>query len=218
MKKSNFFWVGYSDLLTSLFFIMLVLYAITLVILGEKQSRLEVAKRQVEEIKRIEQALQQLDKKYFQFDSNKRYRLKTEVQFKGGKHDITDIPLQKREELYKAGKELYQRISEITETNRDIEYLLIIEGNAARKLEGNNWNWETHPDVGYILSYKRALALYNYWKSRGLDFRSIGSQCEVIIAGSGYFGSSRDEKKEQNNKKFTIQITSKVGKLINLEE
>lgn len=216
MKKSNFFWVGYSDLLTSLFFIMLVLYAITLVILGEKQSRLEVAKRQVEEIKRIEQALQQLDTNYFQFEHNKRYRLKTDVQFNDNSADIIDIPLEKREEIFKAGQELFRSIKKITQENKNIEYLLIIEGNSARS--EINKNYVIMPDEGYKLSYRRSLALFNYWKRRGLDFRSIGSQCEVIIAGSGYFGSSRDEKKERNNKKFTIQITSKVGKLINLEE
>ena len=48
-----------------------------------------------------------------------------------------------------------------------------------------------------------------------LDFRDLGSQCEIIIAGSGYFGYSRDVDNESNNRKFSIQVTSKVGKILN---
>ncbi len=40
MKKKNFFWVGYSDLLTSLFFVMLVLFVVTFIILKKKNDEL----------------------------------------------------------------------------------------------------------------------------------------------------------------------------------
>ena len=92
-------------------------------------------------------------------------------------------------------------------------YLLIIEGNTQR----TERNYIDIPNEGYKLSYRRALGLYNFWKSMDLDFRKIGEQCEIIIAGSGYFGQSRDLKNERNNRRFTIQITSKVGKLIEYE-
>lgn len=211
MKKSNFFWVGYSDLMTSLFFIMLVLYVITFAILRVKQSQIEADARQLNEIKNIQTALENLDTNYFAFDSvNKRYRLKIDVSFNSGSSNILDLSQEKREEVYRAGVELYEQVKEITTTNPNVDYLLVIEGNTQR----SDNNWVRFPNVGYRLSYRRALSLFNYWKGRGLDFRKIGPQCELIIAGSGYFGHSRDTVNEINNRKFSIQITSKVGKLI----
>jgi hypothetical protein len=40
MKKSNFFWIGYSDLMTSLFFIILVIFAITAMRMKVEQKNL----------------------------------------------------------------------------------------------------------------------------------------------------------------------------------
>lgn len=190
---------------------MLVLYVITFAILRVKQGQMEADARQLNEIKNIQTALENLDTSYFAFDAvNKRYRLKIDVSFNSGSADILDITPSIRQEVYEAGLELYEQVEEITNTNPSVDYLLIIEGNTQR----SDNNWLRIPDVGYNLSYKRALALFNYWKSRGLDFREIGPQCELIIAGSGYYGYSRDNINESNNRKFSIQITSKVGKLI----
>jgi hypothetical protein len=58
------------------------------------------------------------------------------------------------------------------------------------------------------------LSLYTFWQKNGYDFSDLGSQCEVIIAGSGYFSQSRDLKDENNNRRFSIQVTSKVGKFL----
>jgi outer membrane protein OmpA-like peptidoglycan-associated protein len=212
MKKSNFFWVSYADLMTSLFFIMLVLYVVSFAILQSKQGELIAQAEQLKEIKNVQKALEGLDSIYFIFDNvNKRYRIREDVLFQSGSSKITDIPLNKRKELYNAGISLYNKIDEIIQSNPSVDYLLVIEGNTQR----SNGNWKSSPNIGYELSYKRALSLFNYWKSRGLDFRGLGSQCEIILAGSGYFGYSRDTKNERNNRKFSIQVTSKVGKFLN---
>ena len=212
MKKTGFFWVGYADLMTSLFFIMLVLYVISFTILKSKQSELQAAADQLEMINNVQLALEGLDPDYFSFDHvNKRYRIKNDISFESGSSDITNIPLAKRKELFKAGTALYNKVKGIIRDNPKVDYLLIIEGNTQRSYN----NWITMPNKGYELSYKRALSLFNYWKSRGLDFRDLGSQCEIIIAGSGYFGYSRDIDNESNNRKFSIQVTSKVGKFLN---
>jgi outer membrane protein OmpA-like peptidoglycan-associated protein len=211
MKKTGFFWVSYSDLMTSLFFIMLVLYVVTFSVLQvEFQSANEKAVK-LEKIEEIQEALETLDKKYFEFDKdNKRYKLSIDAQFKKNSSEINDIILAKRQKLLKAGQELYNQLNRIIENNSNIDYLLVIEGNTS-KYENN---WIDDPDKGYRLSYNRALSLYNFWKDNGINFRALAPQCEIIIAGSGYFGQSRDKKDEQKNKRFTIQITSKVGKLI----
>jgi hypothetical protein len=211
MKKSSFFWVSFADLMTSLFFIMLVLYVITFAILQSKQSDLIVQAQQLEKIKNVQKAIENLDSTYYHFDSiNKRYKLNIDVKFNPNSYEINDISLDKRLELAKAGKNLYSKIKSIIDTSSTIDYLLIIEGNTQRF----NNNWKTSPEVGYILSYKRSLSLYSYWKKMGYDFGDLGSQCEVILAGSGYFSQSRDLFNENNNRRFSIQVTSKVGKFL----
>lgn len=215
MKKSGFFWVSYADLMTSLFFIMLVLYVISFSILQSKQGILEVQARQLNEIKNVQKAIENLDTTYYHFDvENKRYKLNIDVLFKSNSSNMMDIPQNTRVAIGRAGKNLYDKVKSIIDTSKTIDYLLIIEGNAQR----SNNNWINNSDMGYNLSYKRALSLFNYWKQMGADFGDLGSQCEVIIAGSGYFSQSRDELNEQNNRRFTIQVTSKVGKFLNKKE
>jgi hypothetical protein len=211
MKKSGFFWVSYADLMTSLFFIMLVLYVITFSILQSQQGALRAKEKQLEAIKNVQKAIENLDPTYYQFDEeNKRYKLNIDVNFKPNSSNITDIPPDKRLEMIKAGKNLYSKIKSIIDTSSTIDYLLIIEGNTQRY----NDNWKTSPDIGYKKSYERALSLYTFWQKNGYDFSDLGSQCEVIIAGSGYFSQSRDLKDENNNRRFSIQVTSKVGKFL----
>ena len=179
--------------------------------LNNETQVLRVKASQLEQIKNVENALSQLDNKYFQFDkSNKRYKLAIDATFNRNSSSITDIPLNTRVEIRKAGNELYKTIAKVIQDNPEINYLLVIEGNTQR----SNNNWVNSPDVGYKLSYQRALALFNYWKSNGIDFRKFGDQCEVIIAGSGYFSHSRDLNNENNNRRFSIQITSKVGQFL----
>lgn len=211
MKKTGFFWVSYADLMTSLFFVMLVLYVITFSVLQIELANANTKAIQLEKIEEIQKALETLDKEYFEFDKlNKRYKLSIDAQFRSGSNKITDISLDKRQKIFKAGEELYNQLESVINSNPNVDYLLVIEGNTARYKD----NFNNDPDRGYRLSYQRALALYNYWSSRGIDFRKLAPQCEIIIAGSGYFGQSRDNNNEQKNKRFTIQITSKVGKLI----
>ena len=215
MKKSGFFWVSFADLMTSLFFIMLVLYVITFSILKSNQAKLVADQQQLEKIKNVQKAIENLDTKYYRFDSiNKRYKLNIDVKFKNNSFDISDIPSDKRQEIAIAGRRLYSKIRSIIDTSSTIDYLLIIEGNTQR----SGGNWITSPEVGYVLSYKRALSLYSYWKQMGYDFGDLGSQCEVIIAGSGYFSQSRDVVNEENNRRFTIQVTSKIGKFLKDEK
>tara|TARA_B100000787_G_scaffold100757_1_gene74415 strand:+ start:9 stop:668 length:660 start_codon:yes stop_codon:yes gene_type:complete len=211
MKKSGFFWVSYGDLMTSLFFVMLVLYVISFTILQSKQSELQAAADQLKKLEDIQLALEGLDENFFKFDRvNKRYKLQVSTQFKSNSSKIGDIPKALRIKIFNAGKVLYAKIDQVIKENPTVDYLLIIEGNTQR----SNQNWILSPNEGYLLSYKRALSLFNYWKSMGLDFKDLGSQCEIIIAGSGHFGYSRDQSNERNNRKFSIQVTSKVGKLL----
>ena len=85
--------------------------------------------------------------------------------------------------------------------NKNFKYQLVIEGTAARTTKFN----VDDPRM-YILSYRRALALYNRW----LKYELRKYNTEIIIAGSGFNGNNRDTKVEWNNKRFMIQIIPKI--------
>lgn len=106
---------------------------------------------------------------------------------------------------------MYKKVDTLIQTNPNIDYLVVVEGNAARYKD--NYKLKETIQKGYELSYGRALSLVQLWKNNNINFNKLGNQCEVIIAGSGHFGKSR-EVDEVKNKNFTIQVTSKVGKLI----
>lgn len=208
-KKRDFFWLSYSDLMTSLFFVMLVLFVLVYTMQNKMIGELKAAKIELDEIKRIQAALEKLDSTYFLFDKrNKRYKLKTDVKFNSNSAAITDIPVPIRMEILKAGQSIFVLMENLTNENPDVNYLLIVEGNTQRSGD----NFKVSPDVGYRLSYNRALSLLNYWQNNGLDFKSF-ENCEILISGSGYFGKSREKNEGENNRKFSIQITPKIGKM-----
>lgn len=70
---------------------------------------------------------------------------------------------------------------------------MVIEGNAAIKWELKAKTYDSDNVEMYMLSYRRALALYNRWRVEGKhDFRKYNT--EIIIAGSGFKGNNRDMK------------------------
>ncbi|WP_266367938.1 hypothetical protein [Tellurirhabdus rosea] len=201
-RETSFFWPSYADLMTSLFFIMLVLYVVTVVVM---QGTIGVDAEKFKQIRDIERALQELDSTYYSYDEgNKRFKLNADVNFPSNQSDIDLLPEPVRQQLLEAGRQLYRKIRVLVE-EKNINYLIVIEGNTQR----NAFNYRYTPDIGYNLSYQRALALHKFWQRNGLDFNRF-QNCEVLIAGSGYFSKSR-EADEDRNRRFTIQITAKIG-------
>jgi hypothetical protein len=210
MKKDNLFWISFSDLMTSLFFVMMMLFIFTVHHLNKQK---EVTEKVLDEIKSVQTALGELDEKYFTYDSNnKRYKLHIPVNFRPNKNDINSRNSSLIiGDLIEAGRDLYTKVDSLIQTNPNIDYLVVVEGNAARFKD--NYKVKATIQKGYELSYGRALSLVELWKENNINFNKLGNQCEVIIAGSGHFGKSR-EANENKNRNFTIQVTSKVGKLI----
>jgi hypothetical protein len=199
-KSSNFFWPSYTDLMTSLFFIMLVLYVLTFVKLKLQQKATE---EQLNKIKEIQNAVKELPKEYFKYDEkNKRFELIQQIQF--DKKDAV-IKLEYESYLLKVGLSIEKLIKtlknkKVTQNIGNIKYLVVIEGMASNDSYLLN----------YELSYQRALALYNFWKRSSINFDP--DICEVQIAGSGVGGVGRDQI-EINNQKFLIQIVPKIGEI-----
>lgn len=207
MRKSSFFWVSYADLMTSLFFVMLVLFVVTVRYVNHLR---EISEAKLNEIENIETALKNLDQKYFSFDENSsRYFLNIDVNFPSNKVDINTISKDSRKKLVDAGERLHEKMDLLIKGNPEVSYLLIVEGNTQR----NKSNYKLFPDIGYRYSYMRALSLANFWKENGINFYDLAPNCEILVVGSGYFGQSRVED-EELNRRFTVQVTSKLGKLL----
>ena len=123
MKKSGFFWVSYGDLMTSLFFVMLVLYVISFTILQSKQSELQAAADQLKKLEDIQLALEGLDENYFKFDRvNKRYKLQVTTSFKPSSSNIINIRKPLRQKLFNAGKILYAKVEQVIKENPTVDY------------------------------------------------------------------------------------------------
>jgi hypothetical protein len=193
-KKESFFWTSYSDLMTSLFFIMLVLFVLTIAML---HSKIKATENQLRKIKEIEEAINTIDTTYFEYRKEyKKHILKIDVNFPRGQSNIQFVDPRTRDKLIKAGLTIQNFIQEVT-MKYPVKYLLVIEGQASNDNYGYN----------YELSYSRALALNRFWLSNRINF---GENCEVLISGSGTGGTMR-ETHEERNQRFLIHIIPKPG-------
>ena len=220
MKKDNIFWVGYSDLMTSLFFVMLVLFVVTVGYLNNSQKKLveanknlkganielEITIEQQEKLLKIEDQFKPLEESgyFYYLEKCKKYIVKDLMGIEifdpnqsTIKNDYVDVTLE-------VGEELERFLKQLSENNPELSYLLVIEGNMA-----NKYDQSISQDniFGYTKSYERALAVYNLWQRNDIDLRKYNT--EVMICGSGFNGLCRDNI-EENNKRFSIQIIPKI--------
>ena len=198
-KKESFFWTSYSDLMTSLFFVMLVLFILVIVLL---HKRMEATEAQLQAIKEIATSTEDLTKSdYFIYRPDyKKYVLNVQGKYPKGKTDLNDIIAPDKEEqlsnLENAGKEIQKFLSNHSQN----QYVLIVEGQASR--DPYLYNYE--------LSYQRALALMRFWvEQKGISFEN---NCEILISGSGdgkLDTHSMRESVETENQRFLIHILPK---------
>ncbi len=218
-KTGSHFWPSYSDLMTSLFFLMLVLFVITIISLRntiiEAERLRKVSEEQLRNVQQIQEAVNQLPIDYFEEDaSNKRWILKKSYSpnFKAADYDIRVLNDTTR--LIEVGTSLMGVIKKLNVMKEnpkykdmDITYLVVIEGMASKDSYYDN----------DALSYKRALSLYYLWKRNGISFEK--SQCEVQVSGSGIRGRGRFNEDgntpeyEVKNQRIIIQIVPKIGNI-----
>lgn len=217
-RATSYFWVSYADLMTSLFFVMLVLFSIVFVKMnrnlaetkGEKDtvdSLNVVLEEQRKKIEEIENAIKAIDRRYFTYDEGlKKHRMTIDVQFPSAKYDIEgNIPYGIQQKLLAAGKAIAHFVEIQREKNPEVKYLLVIEGQASR--DGNEMD-------NYTLSYNRALSLRQFWQRHNIDFDE--ERCEVLVSGSGIYGQGRDPNNDLLNRRFIIHIMPKPGMRQNL--
>jgi hypothetical protein len=234
MKKSNFFWVGFADLMTSLFFIMLVLFIVTVVVLEHKmKENVEIINNNKNIIEENEKLISELkeNEKDLNIENEKLNKLlKIEEQFKPLEDNSNFVYLNEckkfvaskliGQEIFKPNEVLIKKefinitleagitlelfLSELNDVNPTMSYLLVIEGNMANRFDKSI---NKDDEWGYKKSYQRALAVYKLWQINSIDLRIYN--VEVMICGSGFNGVCRDVV-EENNKRFSIQIIPKT--------
>ncbi len=210
-KDATYFWTSYADLMTSLFFIMIVLFAVAIGQLQKKRVEAEEAKQvaeaEMKKIKEIENAIRGIDPHYFSYNEQyKKHILNIDVQFPAYGFDIRQIAEAKRQSLKEAGQAIMRFMKQEHAHNPEIQYLLIIEGQASK-----DDYWRTPYENNDVLSYQRALALKDFWQSSAIEF---GDECEVIVSGSGQNGAMRampDNNTNTANQRFLIHIMPKPG-------
>ncbi len=200
MQRPSFFWASYADLMTALFFVMLVLYVLTFKVLKQREEEYKIKAQQFEQMQRITESLKQLDdKENFAYDTEfNRFTLKKRVGFATLS---SEVPAGDKPALLRAGKKLERVINEAkkNKTAKNLKYLVIIEGMASK----DNYT------LNYELSYARAKAVLLYWKTCNINFDP--SICELIIAGSGTAGIGRSNA-ETLNQRILVQIIPKIGR------
>lgn len=202
-KKRDFFWLSYSDLMTSLFFVMLVLFILVFAIQNKQIGKLKGYEKEILRIREIEKAVNNIDKKFFVYDSlNKKHILSMKFLFPRGSSDISKIIPDKRNDLMSAGYAVKRLILKFPE-KENIKYLIVVEGQASRDF------WSGNDD----LSYHRAQSLIKFWKLNKVGLELL-KNCEIIIAGSGEKGIPRTQPDIGTaNQRFLITIVPKIGQM-----
>ncbi len=233
-NKRDFFWPSYVDLLTALFAVVLVLFIISFYNFKQKKDELEgyvnVLREDNKILNKVKSNLKlfDTDKDLFIYDSiHNRIQLAFDIKYKTGyeyyeisNNHISANYIQTKKNIDSLGIKMQRIINHLKiqkETDpsmKDISYLLVISGSASR------WG---DPDENFLLSYKRALSLYKYWKKElKIDFDSpqYHNIIELQIAGIGIGGVGRfntpfvaaNKIEEEKNQRFIIYITPKIGK------
>ena len=222
MKKDSTFWIGYSDLMTSMFFIMMVLFVMSIGYLqvknkdneklikqlNEKQKGLIKEAERLAKLLNLEKQFKPLieDNSFYYLPACKKFIIKDLMGVEIFESNQIVIKQEYTAQTINIGIKIEKFLKILSNQNKEFSYLLVIEGNMA-----NKWDQSISKDSksGYMMSYQRALAVYNLWVSKGINFRQYN--VEVLLCGSGFSGLCRDEK-EENNKRFSIQIIPKVSK------
>lgn len=208
-KEKSLFWASYADLMTSLFFVMLVLFIGAIVVLDQERRVIrgmyETSKKEKEVLDQINNATKNIDSTYFEYkEEYKKHKLKISVNYGNDVDQIETLPKDTQQQLLAAGVRLRDFVQETTTKNPNIQYLLIIEGQASK----------IGPEaINYPLSYRRAYGLKQFWENNGIKFTA--TNCEVLICGSGDGRQSGTglmrEKTEKLNQRFLIHILPKPG-------
>ena len=218
--NSDSFWPSYVDIVSTLFAIMVVLFAVSYSRFRIKEAELRKIVDKYEEIKQIYRTVENIDSNYFEFNPDYvKHIFKIQVTYQTGEFHLDRLMADKtnkaeadslRQRIVDAGVEIERTVRFLQERDdkkQDIKYLVVIEGQASA--DGYYNNPYMNNDV---LSYMRALELHRFWKRHGIDFSNM-SKCELVISGSGEGGVPREVDNELLNQRFLIHIVPVIGNI-----
>ena len=219
-RNKESFWPSYVDIVTTLFAIMVVLFAVSYSRFRVKEAELRKIADKYEEIKKIYQTVENIDPSYFAFDSiYVKHIFKIQVTYQKGEFNLYKLMADRtnkteadslRKRIVAAGKEIkrtVQSLQKMDDKKQDIKYLVVIEGQASA--DGYRLNDYFNNDV---LSYQRALELHRFWQKNDINFSAM-PKCELVISGSGEGGVPRDNNREEFNQRFLIHIVPVIGNI-----
>lgn len=205
-RERDSFWPSYVDIMTTLFAIMLVLFAVTYGRFKVKERQLGVLVNEYKDIIDVYSQVDSIDKsKYYAYDSlYLKHRLTVSIAYQDKEYNIKDklaedltskeLADKKREDIKMAGilvQKTIQDLEKIGKNSKNIKFLVIIEGQSS-KIPFNDNDWQNNE----TLSFLRAEFLKKFWTEDCGLFKStsendINSKCEIIVAGSGEGGVPR---------------------------
>ena len=143
IDREKSFWLSYSDLMTSLFFIMLVLFVVSISIVFSQKNQVEKLTNELGELKVTTEQYKnilQLEKQFKTLSNSSRLRYDEEHKtfvakdlegieiFNSEKHTIK---VEYLETVDKIGRDLEQLLKLLHKNNPNNQFLLVIEGNSA---------------------------------------------------------------------------------------
>lgn len=210
-KNRESFWPSYVDIMTTLFAVMLILFAVSYARFKLKEGQLEMLVNEYKDIIDVYSTVDAIDKTgYYAYDKQYlKHTLTVSIAYQDKEYDISsklqdDLTNkakanQVRESIRKAGQVVQNIISDLEKSSKDsknIKFLIVIEGQSS-KIPFNDNDWQNNE----TLSYLRAKFLKKFWTDPvseggcGLFQRTsendVNSKCEIVVAGSGEGGVPR---------------------------
>jgi hypothetical protein len=202
-NKQGSFWPSYVDIMTTLFAITLVLFAVSFSRFKVKEKQLQLLVDEYENIVNVYSTVNEIDEsRLFGYDSVYVKHLMTiDIQYQPKEYQMDKLSQDLynpesadkiRKDIKAAGDTILSKITKLENSipdrlKRNIKFLVVIEGQSS-KVAFNESVWKNN----HTLSYLRAQYLNEFWKSNGIDLGSL-PRCELIISGSGEGGKPRIE-------------------------
>lgn len=241
-RNGGSFWPSYVDIMTTLFAITLVLFAVSYSRFKVKETQLQSLVDEYENIITVYSTVGAIDStRYFGYNEQYLKHLFTvDVEYMTKEYHIDKLKLDLideaaadsvRKDIVYAGKIIkhtIERIEGVGNDKNNIKFLIVIEGQSSKvRFDENEWK------NNYTLSYLRAFYLNQFWKENGIDLESI-PKCELIISGSGEGGVPRIEPdtfrlhfhypdpaeysahwalEESKNQRFLVHIVPVIGNI-----
>ena len=207
-KNNGSFWPSYVDIMTTLFAITLVLFAVSFSRFKIKEKQLQVLVDEYENIVNVYTTVNEIDRTgAFRYDSlYLKHLMNIEIKYQPKEYSMYKLAYdisnpskadKIRAEVEADGFTIMAKINKLEKSipdslKKNIKFLIVIEGQSS-KIPFNEGDWRNN----YTLSYLRAQFLNKFWIEHGIDFDKM-PRCELLISGSGEAGKPRVKVNEDS--------------------